>query len=201
MKMNCMKAHCFLVAIFCVGLTGCGTTPSYEPLENGYGMLIYYNKSTLGEESTTRIELQYQDYNGKKKIVWPFIEDVMVNNDTAVFMGDLHSETGFNGKHIFACQSAGTVVDITAQVLEVVAKERGEYFLKASPTAGVSTLKKEDQWVEIGVASTDWKINVKLNWNQVSDIMREVKEKGVVRKDRVWGTSYIEKAFKPDEQK
>jgi hypothetical protein len=28
--------------------------------------------------------------------------------------------------------------------------------------------------------------------------MREVKEKGVVRKDRVWGTSYIKKEFKPE---
>jgi len=42
---------------------------------------------------------------------------------------------------------------------------------------------------------------IRLNWNQLPDIMREVKEKGVVRKDRVWGTSYIEKEFKPEVQK
>jgi hypothetical protein len=29
----------------------------------------------------------------------------------------------------------------------------------------------------------------------VSDIMREVKEKGVMRKDPRWGTPYIEKAL------
>ena len=40
-----------------------------------------------------------------------------------------------------------------------------------------------------------------LDWNLVPDIMREVKGKGVVRKDRVQGTSYIEKEFKPEVQK
>jgi len=40
-----------------------------------------------------------------------------------------------------------------------------------------------------------------ISWDQLSVIMREVKEKGVVRKDRVWGTSYIEKEFKPEVQK
>lgn len=39
---------------------------------------------------------------------------------------------------------------------------------------------------------------ITLNWNQIADIMREVKEKGVVRKDLRWGTSYIEKEFKPE---
>jgi uncharacterized protein YlbG (UPF0298 family) len=44
-------------------------------------------------------------------------------------------------------------------------------------------------------------LNIYMDWNQISDVMREVKEKGVVRKDRVWGTSYIEKEFKPEVQK
>jgi hypothetical protein len=44
-------------------------------------------------------------------------------------------------------------------------------------------------------------MNVRLDWNQIFDIMHEVKEKGVEHKDRVWGTSYIEKEFKPETQK
>jgi hypothetical protein len=40
----------------------------------------------------------------------------------------------------------------------------------------------------------DWpdKTTFQLDWNQVSDIMREVKVKGVVRKDLRWGTPYVE---------
>ena len=33
---------------------------------------------------------------------------------------------------------------------------------------------------------------LQLDWNQVSDIMRAVKEKGTVHKDLRWGTPYIE---------
>jgi hypothetical protein len=32
-----------------------------------------------------------------------------------------------------------------------------------------------------------------LDWNQVSDLMREMKEKGAVHNDLRWGTPYIEK--------
>ena len=42
---------------------------------------------------------------------------------------------------------------------------------------------------------------VHLDWNQVPSIMREVKGKGIVRKDRVEHKAYIEKVFKPEVQK
>ena len=40
---------------------------------------------------------------------------------------------------------------------------------------------------------TGRKRSVQLDWNQVSDIMREVKEKGTVHKDLRWGTPYLAK--------
>ena len=40
-----------------------------------------------------------------------------------------------------------------------------------------------------------------MDWNQIFDVMREVKEKGVIHKDLRWGTTYIEKEFKPEVQK
>ena len=47
-------------------------------------------------------------------------------------------------------------------------------------------------------AKKDWpdKTTIQLDWREVSDIMREVKEKGVVHKDLRWGTTYIEREFK-----
>jgi hypothetical protein len=49
--------------------------------------------------------------------------------------------------------------------------------------------------LEFWTQARDWpdKTAFQLDWNQVSDIMREVKEKGVVRKDLQWGTPYIER--------
>ena len=189
------------LVLFC-GLIGCSglSSATDQPLQNGYSIVVYYDNSPLLEQKTARSELQYQGQTGEKRVVWPFIEDVVINDDTAVFLGMLHGEAGFNGKHLFAYQPSGSLVDITSQILGIVANDKGADFLKASPTAGVSTLKKEGKLVKIGITSTDWSMEIKLNWNQISDIMRKVKEKGIVRKDRVWGTSYIEKESKPDEQ-
>jgi hypothetical protein len=51
--------------------------------------------------------------------------------------------------------------------------------------------------LEFWTEEKDWPdtTTFQLDWNQVSDIMREVKEKGVMRKDPRWGTPYIEKAL------
>jgi hypothetical protein len=57
--------------------------------------------------------------------------------------------------------------------------------------------------LEFWTQEKDWpdKTTFQLNWSQVFDIMREVKEKGTLRKDPRWGTSYIEKEFQPEVQK
>jgi hypothetical protein len=53
--------------------------------------------------------------------------------------------------------------------------------------------------LEFPSTGKDW--NIKLDWNQISDVMREVKETGVLRKERIRGTKYLEKEFKPEVQK
>ena len=49
--------------------------------------------------------------------------------------------------------------------------------------------------LEFWTQEKDWpdKTTVQLGWDQVSAIMREVKEKGALHKDPRWGTPYIEK--------
>ena len=48
--------------------------------------------------------------------------------------------------------------------------------------------------VHLIFASDDWPDTlVQLDWNQVSDIMREVREKGTVYRDLRWHTPYIAK--------
>ena len=116
-------------------------------------------------------------------------------DDTAVFIGRLDSETGSRVTHLFTFQPPGPAIDITDQVFAIGVKEKGTM----SKTASISSLSKLNDGVKIGVAFTGWTDqDIKLTWSQIYDIMREVKEKGVVRKDLRWGTSYIEKKFKPE---
>ena len=49
--------------------------------------------------------------------------------------------------------------------------------------------------LEFWTQERDWpdKTTLQLDWSQVFDIMREVKEKGTLHKDPRWNTPYIEK--------
>jgi hypothetical protein len=94
------------------------------------------------------------------------------------------------------------LLDITDEVLWRWSKQSGEDFTKLSKKAYIMYPKKKGDALEFQFAvwtPPDWPtVVVLMDWNQISDVMREVREKGVVRKDRVWGTSYIEKEFKPE---
>ena len=40
-----------------------------------------------------------------------------------------------------------------------------------------------------------------LSWNQISNLMHEVEDKGVLKKDPEWGAAYLEKELKQEYQK
>jgi hypothetical protein len=54
-----------------------------------------------------------------------------------------------------------------------------------------------DLKLEFWTEEKDWPDTsiLQLDWNQVSDIMRAVKEKGVVRRDPRWGTPCLENQY------
>src|SRR5208283_2425888 len=101
----------------------------------------------------------------------------------------------------------GLPLDITDEVLGRWSKATGKDFVKAVQLFSMATPAEKNGRLELQLEfwtqEKDWpdKITVQLDWNQVSDIMREVKEKGIIHKDLRWGTSYIEKEFQPEVQK
>jgi hypothetical protein len=92
-------------------------------------------------------------------------------------------------------------LDITDEVLWRWSKESGDDFVEILKVASIVYPKEKDNGVEFHFARGGPDLNIFMNWNQISDVMREVKEEGVIRKDRVQGTSYIEKEFQPEIQK
>ena len=127
-------------------------------------------------------------------------------NDTALFSGYAapHNSNPANPNYtelrIFVVKSPELPMDITGEVIQRWAKEAGQDTTNINPDTIVH-LNEKDHEVEFSfttdIAGSRQGVVYKLTWPQISDIMREVKEKGAVRKDRVWGTSYIEKEFKP----
>jgi hypothetical protein len=99
---------------------------------------------------------------------------------------------------LFAVQAPGLPLDITDEVLWYWSKASGKNFEKAVQLLNMATpVEKGDKLevqLEFWMGGNGWPENstLQLDWNQVSDIMRTVKEKGTVHKDLRWGTPYIE---------
>ena len=186
-----------LLVILCMGLTGCGSISRVEPLSSGYEV-VSYTRHSFSEPEATQITLQYRKPSGGRIVVWPSVETgPIIKGNVAIIIGLM----GNHQTRVFAVEAPSLPLDITDEVLALGAKERGKILSQIPKSATIATLK-ETSGINFGVAFVDWTDrDVKLTWNQLSDIMHEVKEKGVVRKDRVWGTSYIEKEFKPEVQK
>jgi len=198
-----------LLATLCVSLSGCGTIPSYESLGGGYVEATYTR--TSWEQPATRFELQYK--KGLRKIViWPSMYPVgeIAKDDMVVFVANKAYEPPYPGDpratrpRLFAVKAPESPVDITDEIVGRWAQSSGKDISKALKAAWIIRLRTQgnDATFSFEFAGVDWpEMGTTLDWNKVSEIMRDVKEHGVVRKDRVWGTSYIEKEFKPDVQK
>ena len=225
MKSN-RKLIYFLLPIFCASLTGCGTIPSYEDKGGSYVEATYTHPG-LWEPSGHRMALCYEYGGGLwHSTIWPDTFGVFATNGVAIFTGFVadnpprRDEPRATHERLFAVRSPDLPLDITDEILWRYSKESGEDFTKIR-NGGYVDWKEGDNAVEFSFpteahnnhgpqhdsltgmefpsTSNDW--NIKLDWNQISDVMREVKEKGIVRKDRVEHKAYIEKVFKPEVQK
>jgi uncharacterized protein YceK len=196
-------------AILCVGLTGCGSISSVESLGGGYEEVTYTQTSLLMEPDAHQITLQYRKPNGRQIMIWPSATGgKIVKKEVVIFEADKAWKQPKPGERwpmksrLFAARAPDFPLDITDEILWRSTKSSGEDFSKLLKTATIAYFKGTNNAVEFhfGVMrQPDFpELTISLNWDQIVDIMREVKEKGVVRKDLRWGTSYIEKEFKPE---
>jgi hypothetical protein len=169
----------------------------------------------MSQPETTRVSFQYRGPNGRTTLIWPSLYGVgeVVKGDVAIFVGDkAYVQSDPNDPRgtkprLFAVRSPALPLDITDEVLWRWSKATGKDFAKSVQLFSLATpVEKNGQLelqLEFWTQERDWpdKTMLQLDWNQVSDIMREVKEKGVLLKDPRWGTSYIEKEFQPEVQK
>jgi len=204
----------FSLAMLCAGLAGCMTPNPVAPLGSGYEEKGHPNRSSPAP-ADTRVSFQYRAPDGKITPIWPSLYGVgeVIKGDVAIFVGDkayvqpdADNPRGTKPR-LFAVRSPALPLDITDEVLWRWSKTTGKDFAKAVQRFSLATPAEKNGQLELQLEfwteEKDWPdtSTLQLDWNQVSDIMREVKEKGVVRKDLRWGTSYIEKEFQPEVQK
>ncbi len=229
MKPNEKLVVHFSLAILCVGLTGCGLIPRYEDQGGRYAEATYTYPG-LWEPSGHRTALCHSYTTDLwHSTIWPDTFGIFVTNDVAVFIARKTARVPDpqNREHtdnrLFAVRWPEMPMDITDEVLWRCAKQPGPQlyatlvppftdgcwpkWVKQSDTNLVEQIENPYMYIDL-IDETNGALKFcgpyyqfHLDWNLVPDIMREVKGKGVVRKDRVQGTSYIEKEFKPEVQK
>jgi hypothetical protein len=139
-------------------------------------------------------------------LIWPSLYGVneVVKGDLAIFVGDKAyvspdpNDPRGTKPRLFAVRSPALPLDITDEVLWRWSKASGKDFAKAVQLFSMVTPEERNGRLELQLEfwteEKDWPdtTTFQLDWNQVFDIVREVKENGVVRKDLRWGTPYIE---------
>jgi hypothetical protein len=195
-------------------LPGCGTV-DVEPL--GYGFEeVTHSHSGLAEPRPGGTALDYVAPKpkwataGKRTRIWPslYVSTRVVTNDIALFVGEIGYRAQPNNDRAikpraFAFKVGGPPLDITDEVLLRWAKKTGEDFNHLRSRAEILGPKRLNNHVEFLFAGGRNDVVVTLDWNEILDVIREVKEKGVVRKDSVWNghTTYIVKEFPLAERK
>ncbi len=192
-------------ALLCIGLAGCSTPPVVQHLSSGYGEVTHPRKSA-DSPADTRVSFEYREPDGKTILIWPSLYGVgeVIKGDVAIFVGDKAyvssdaDDPRGTKPRLFAVQAPGLPLDITDEVLWYWSKASGKNFEKAVQLFNLATPAEKGDKLEVQLefwmGGNGWPENatLQLDWNQVSDIMRTVKEKGTMHKDLRWGTSYIE---------
>ena len=194
----------FSPALLGIGLAGCSTPPVVQPLSNGYVEVTHRHRSMISS-TDLRVSFEYREPDGKTILIWPSLSGVseVIKDDVAVFVGDKayvssdpDDPRGMRPR-LFAVRAPGLPLDITDEVLSGWSKASGKDFAKAVQLFNLATPVDKNNQLELQLEfwadEKNWPDNatLQLDWNQVSDIMRAVKEKGTVRKDLRWGTPYI----------
>jgi hypothetical protein len=192
----------FTLATLCLGLMSCSTHHPVAPMGSGYE-----EENHPGRSGDTRVAFQYRAPDGKITPIWPALYGVgeVIKGDVAIFVGekayvssDPDDPRGTKPR-LFAVRSPALPLDITGEVLWRWSKSYGKDFSKALDQFSMVTPAEKNSQLELQLEfwtqEKDWpdKTTVQLGWDQVSAIMREVKEKGALHKDPRWGTPYIEK--------
>ncbi len=190
MLRNANLALATAAAALCFVLTGCGPSASVTPLGNDYDE-VTYTRTSFSEPESHQITLQRRKPGGGRKMIWAYIDNPVINEDVAVFA----ARVDYNPR-LFAVKGLETPLDITDEVFWRWSIESGHDFADVFKAASIYdfTLKSKEGKLcfEFGIWTNgnSCAVPVNLSWPQVSDIMREVKEKGALQKTLVWGKSY-----------
>jgi hypothetical protein len=193
----------FFPAILCLGLTGCSSPLTVTPQPNGYEEVTHPHRS--GAPADVQISFRHRAPNGSLTPIWPALYGVneVIHGEVAIFVGEVAylssnpEDPRGTRPRLFAVKSPALPLDITDEILAQWSQTNAKDFAQARKRLSLVTPAEKDGRLELQLEfwsnEKNWPDTAALllDWNRVSDIMQEVKEKGTVRKDLRWKTPYI----------
>jgi len=198
----------------CIFIPSCTSFSTVDRLGYNY-YAVTFSHSSMSEPQAHRTALRYQEPDGKwlrngAVTVWPSVNLIQVTNGMVLFTGDTagssvqHDDDSPIKERLFAHRFPGPPVDITREVLANRTRTSGTNSVGDTRRAQISSLECRNEGVVIHFvfyAPPEWPAaTVNVEWHQLENIIRDVTENGVSRKDITWGATYVEKASAPEAQ-
>ena len=193
------------LALLGLGLAGCQSPKITTPLANGYQEVSHPARFAHDEAELTRTSFEFRGADGKNIVIWPSLYGVndIIKGNLAIFVGDKAFVEPDKVTHprLFAVEAPGLPLDITDEVLWRWSKAAGKNFGTALDKFSLVIPQEKNGGLELQLEfdsnEQDWpdRSTLQLDWNQMSEILRAVKTKGVVEKDLRWQTPYIGEKF------
>jgi len=192
-----------IAAVAGAGLAGCASTTVITPQGNGYEEVAHpYRGSTPAD---VRISFRYRAPDSRSMLIWPALYGIneVIHNDVAIFVGEVAyvssdpNDPRGTRPHLFAVKAPAPPLDITGDILNFWALKNGQdpvragrYLSLVTPTEKAGRLELQLDFV---TDEKNWpdRSTVSLDWNRVSDLMRDVQAHGTVHKDLRWGAVYL----------
>jgi hypothetical protein len=186
LKVALCRSPFILLIIACT--VGC-TSTHVDQLPSAYREVTYRYRSWMAEPDRFRTELRHRNANGNEVVIWPSASlGALVKDDAVLFMPD------YPERFLFTFRPPGPPLEITEPVLRQWCKDNDKDYAVVSQSATFVYYKQTNDGVEFGWAFWNrkhWPESVTLNWDQIFQIMDEVKAKGVAHQDAHWGRTYL----------
>jgi hypothetical protein len=179
-------------SIFLLG-QGCEDKKSeFKRLSGGFGVMAQW----VGIDSGPRAELYYKTNNSKPVLIWPFLTGEMYyTNDLFFFVGSIRDKDGtITIERYFAVEAPGPAVDVSDDLLKRFADSNHLDFAEARKHYRPLELKKVPDGIEAFIGPSESN-TLFINWEQLSNIIQDVKRTGKQHAVENPHTVYLKKDY------
>jgi hypothetical protein len=174
---------------------GCKDKQSeFTPLSGGFGVKARW----VGIDSGPAAGLYYKTNDSKPVLIWPFLTGEMYyTNDLFFFVGSVRDEEGRIGDpRYFAVKAPGPAMDVSDELLKWFADSNRLEFSSVRKKYAPEILKEVPAGFEAQFLGPYQQPNTLLvNWQQLSNIIQDVKQTGKQHSVEKPHTVYLKKDY------